>query len=207
MPDLRREQARPRPTAGVDEVGRGPLAGPVVAAAVVLPPAHLLPAPLHGLDDSKALRRDEREELLAALKHAARRGLVWLAVGQADVEEIDRLNVLEATMLAMQRAVRALPFRPAHVLVDGNRAPGLPCPVEPVPKGDTISLSIAAASVVAKVTRDRIMSALAGAHPEYGWERNAGYATAEHRDALGRIGPSPYHRTTFAPVRSLLTGA
>lgn len=184
---------------GVDEVGRGPLAGPVVAAAAILPHEGLPGWILASVDDSKAVRRALREDLAPALLE---RG--WIALGVASVEEIDRLNILRASMLAMERAVAALGVRPDLALVDGNRAPALACRARPIVKGDARCLSIAAASVVAKVARDRLMADLAREHPGYGWERNAGYGTAEHRDALLRLGPTPHHRRSFAPVAQQL---
>ena len=190
-PDLVLERGLPAPVAGVDEAGRGPWAGPVVAAAVVLDAA-AIPA---GLNDSKKLARPRREALFAQLRESAAS-----AVGLASVAEIDRLNILAATLLAMRRAICALPSLPAHALVDGNRLPRLPCPATAVVKGDARSLSIAAASIVAKVTRDRIMGELARAHPGFGWERNAGYGTLEHRRGLARIGVTAHHRLSFRPV-------
>lgn len=185
--------------AGIDEAGRGPWAGPVVAAAVILDGARLSPELRDGLDDSKKLSPRRRRELFAALADYARIG-----VGRAEVDEIDRLNILRATLLAMGRALAALPVRPDLALVDGSFAPELPCPVRCVVGGDACSLSIAAASIVAKVSRDKEMAALAKAHPGYGWERNAGYGTAEHRAALVRLGPTPLHRRTFRPIAALL---
>ncbi len=191
MNDLALEGAREGPVAGVDEAGRGPWAGPVVAAAVVLD-AGSVPA---GVTDSKRLSRARREALFAALRAGARIG-----VGAASVAEIDRLNILAATLVAMRRAVDDLGVAPAHVLIDGNRMPELACPATAVVGGDARSLSIAAASIVAKVTRDRIMARLARRYPGFGWERNAGYGTAEHRSALDRLGVTPHHRRSFAPV-------
>lgn len=180
--------------AGVDEVGRGPLAGPVVAAAVILNP-DAIP---DGLRDSKTLGRAARERLAMALHVGAR-----VAVAEATVEEIDRLNILQAGFLAMTRALEEL--RPDLALIDGNRLPtALPCPAQAVVKGDARSLSIAAASIVAKVARDAIMADLARAHPGYGWDHNAGYPTPEHRAALRTLGVSPHHRRSFAPVRNIL---
>ena len=196
MPDFDREAAHGGIVAGIDEAGRGPLAGPVVAAAVILDPARL--DGLAGLDDSKALSKARREDLYARLGGRARIG-----VGAASVAEIDRRNILGATLLAMTRALAALGTVPDLALVDGNRAPALPCPVETVVGGDAACLSIAAASVVAKVTRDRIMTRLAGVYPGYGWERNAGYGTAQHRDALARRGITPHHRRSFSPINQL----
>lgn len=190
-PTFEFEQAGPQPVAGVDEVGRGPWAGPVVAAAVILKP-EFIPA---GLNDSKKLTKVRREALLTLLENNA-----LIGIGMASVEEIDRHNILAASMLAMKRAVGALPEAPAHALVDGNRAPDLACPVTTVIKGDARCLSIAAASIVAKVTRDRIMERLAGEHPGYGWERNAGYGTAEHRSGLDQLGITPHHRLSFRPI-------
>ena len=207
MPDFTAERALagaaggPRNilVAGVDEAGRGPLAGPVVAAAVCFPGLALPPAARSLIDDSKKLSPARRNAAFAAILEAGTVG-----TGAASVAEIDRINILQATLLAMQRAVSALAEAPAAVLVDGNRAPDLPCPARPVVGGDRLSLSIAAASIVAKVTRDRIMARLAAEHPGYGWERNAGYGVAAHRAALATLGPTPHHRRTFAPVRDML---
>lgn len=176
--------------AGCDEAGRGCLAGPVVAAAVVLPPGAAIP----GLDDSKKLSPALREALAPVIYRVA----VAVAVGQCSAEEVDRLNVLWASMEAMRRAVVALPVAPDVLLVDGNREiPNAPCAQETVVRGDGLSLSIAAASVVAKVTRDRLMTALDADFPVYGWARHKGYPTAQHYAALAAHGPSPHHRRTF----------
>ena len=188
--------------AGVDEAGRGPLAGPVVAAAVCFPGLALPAAVRDLIADSKTLSPARRAAACEAILAA---GIV--ATGQAGVAEIDRLNILQATLAAMQRAVADLARPPAAVLVDGNRVPDLAQPAHPVVKGDRSSLSIAAASIVAKVARDRIMARLARDWPGYGWERNAGYGTAAHRAALAALGPTPHHRRTFAPVRNLLAEA
>ena len=196
-PDYSLEAALGAPVAGVDEVGRGPWAGPVVAAAVILDPLNL-PG---GIDDSKRLSARRREALFAALCETARFG-----VGAASVAEIDRLNVLAAALLAMRRAITRLGVVPAHVLVDGNRMPALPCPATTVVGGDRRSLSIAAASIVAKVTRDRLMARLARRYPGFGWEHNAGYGTPQHRASLAAIGVTPHHRRSFAPVASRLAG-
>lgn len=182
--------------AGVDEAGRGPLAGPVVAAAVLLDPAR----PVAGLRDSKLLAEEARNELAAAIRA---RATAW-CVARADVEEIDRLNILEATMLAMSRAVAGLGVRPRGVLVDGNRCPGLPCAVEAVVGGDGRVACIAAASILAKVSRDRDMVALEARYPGYGFARHKGYPTAQHRAALARLGPCAQHRRSFAPVRACI---
>ena len=203
MPDfsLEAEAGAPeRLVAGIDEAGRGPLAGPVISAAVILP-ADGLPAELEAaIDDSKALTARKREAALPAiLEHCG------VGIGTADVAEIDRLNVLQATFLSMCRAVENLPNAPVFALVDGNRLPrDLPCAARAIVKGDSRSLSIAAASIVAKVTRDRIMADLSARHPGYGWDRNAGYGTAEHLAALCSLGVSPHHRRSFAPVSERL---
>jgi ribonuclease HII len=195
VPDDALERAAGGRVAGVDEAGRGPWAGPVVAAAVILDPKRVPP----GLADSKTLGRRRREALSDAIAETA-----LVGIGEASVEEIDSLNILGATMAAMRAAVLALAEAPDAVLVDGDRAPVLPCPVETVVKGDARSLSIAAASIVAKVRRDAIMARLAARHPGYGWERNAGYGTAEHRAALHRLGVTVHHRRSFRPVSQLL---
>jgi ribonuclease HII len=201
-PDYTREHrlllARVAPVAGIDEAGRGPWAGPVVAAAVILNPARI-PA---GLDDSKALDSSERERLFDLI---ARVGIVGVGIG--DVARIDRDNILAATLWAMQQAVSALPLRPALALVDGNCAPALGLAVETVVRGDAEVASIAAASIVAKVTRDRLMTDLARAYPAYGFERHKGYGTPEHRQAIRRHGITPAHRRSFAPIGRALEAA
>jgi ribonuclease HII len=184
---------------GVDEVGRGPLAGPVVAAAVVLDPAR----PIAGLADSKKLTPARREALHDEIVRSA---LAW-ALGRAEVEEIDRLNILQASLLAMRRAVEALPLRPDHALVDGNRLPELPCSAEAIVGGDGLEPAISAASIVAKVSRDREMVALDRRYPGYGLAAHKGYPTKAHLEALRTLGPSEIHRRSFGPVRKLLTGA
>jgi ribonuclease HII len=180
---------------GVDEVGRGPLAGPVMACAVILDPARVPAALLGRLDDSKKLSAAAREEIAGALREVA-----IFAIAEASVAEIDAVNILKATHLAMRRAVDALAQQPTHALIDGNRAPVLSCPTTCVVKGDAKSLSIAAASILAKVERDKIMSQLAKTHTVYGWERNAGYGTAEHLAAIRTHGITPHHRRSFRPV-------
>jgi len=192
-PHFELEKAAGGMVAGIDEAGRGPLAGPVVAAAVVLGEGHI-PA---GIDDSKKLTARRRAALFEALFEHARSGTVQIGVGQASVAEIGALNILGASLLAMRRAVCALDRLPDFALVDGNRMPDLPCPARTVVKGDATSLSIAAASIIAKVTRDRIMTRLARDFPAYGWEKNAGYGTRQHREALSLVGPSPHHRKGF----------
>ena len=191
--------ATPLIVAGCDEVGRGTWAGPVVAAAVVLDAAH----PLAGLADSKTLSPRRRAELDVRIRAEAS---AW-AIGEASVEEIDSLNILQATLLAMQRAVAALAVVPQLVLVDGNRAPALPMPARSVIGGDAIEPAISAASIVAKVYRDALMRNLAARHPGYGFERHFGYGTSAHSRALAELGPCAVHRRSFAPVRRLLQGA
>jgi ribonuclease HII len=187
--------------AGIDEVGRGPWAGPVVAAACVLE-RRKLPKDLRDrIDDSKALTPKRREAVAAELIARARAGQgIFISIAAASVAEIDRMNILRATECAMKRAVDRLPFTPDHVLVDGNRAPDFGCPVKAVVGGDHRSLSIAAASIVAKVARDRLMTRLAPFYPAFGWEKNVGYGTEFHADALARVGPTVHHRRSFAPV-------
>lgn len=195
MPTLELERTLGRRVVGIDEAGRGPWAGPVVAAAAILEPDTLPETLANRLDDSKKLKRAVREELYEELIVSADVG-----VGIAERAEIDRLNILQATLLAMQRAVAALRQAPDMALIDGTVAPDLAIPTRTVVKGDSQCLSIAAASIAAKVTRDRIMADLAVAHPGYGWERNAGYGTKEHRAALERLGITPHHRRSFAPI-------
>lgn len=200
-PDLSLEHAVGGLVAGVDEAGRGPWAGPVVAAAVVFDEGGP-PAPLRaGIDDSKRCSPARRTALYPAIVACAS-----AAVGTASVAEIDGTDILRASLLAMRRAVARLDRAPTLALVDGNRAPDLPCPVRTVVGGDRRSLSIAAASIIAKVTRDRLMTRLSGRYPAYGWDRNAGYGTPAHRLALTRHGPTPHHRRSFRPVRRLLEG-
>lgn len=184
---------------GIDEAGRGPWAGPVVAGAVILDRASLTDDLINGLDDSKKLKPARREDLFEQLKLHTQIG-----VGQADVVEIDELNILKATLTAMNRAVEDLNVLPDFALVDGNCAPELFFQTECINRGDSASLSIAAASIVAKVTRDCIMADLARAYPEYGWERNAGYGTREHREAIETHGVTPEHRKSYAPIRKIL---
>ena len=198
MPNWKLERSVEGIVVGVDEAGCSPLAGPVVAAAVVLD--QKLPVRLaRRIDDSKKLPAEEREAIFARLPDYAQIG-----VGQASVEEIETINILRAAQLAMRRAVDSLGIQPALIIVDGNRLPGFSFPTRCVVGGDGISLSIAAASIVAKVTRDREMAALAERFPGYGWERNAGYGTPEHRAAMRRLGITVQHRRTFRPVYELL---
>jgi ribonuclease HII len=203
MPDLGLERAAGGVVAGIDEAGRGPLAGPVVAAAVVLNITSLPRKLARTIDDSKQLTAEAREAIFARLPaHAI------IGIGAASVAEIDQVNILVATMRAMTRAYAALcrrGVRPTLVLIDGDKAPGLDCPCQTVIGGDGVSLSIAAASIVAKVTRDRIMSRLDLRYPGFGWAHNAGYGTAEHRDALLQVGITRHHRTSFSPVHNILS--
>lgn len=186
-----------RRIAGIDEVGRGPLAGPVVAAAVILPTRHRFV----GVNDSKQLSERARERLYAAiLDHA-----VGVGIGRADVAEIDQLNILEATRLAMRRALEQLAPPPDYVLIDAVVLPGVRAPARPIIKGDSLSISIAAASIIAKVTRDRLMATYHDLFPEYGFLSHKGYGTAEHLERLGRYGPCSIHRRSFAPVQAAMT--
>lgn len=203
MPDFAAERKlghhQGRIVVGLDEAGRGPLAGPVVAAAVWLEPRRCSRWLRRTLDDSKLLSAEVRAALYDAIRQDAAH-----AVGIASVEEIDRLNILWASMLAMERAYAALGLAADHALVDGDRAPTLSCRATALVSGDSLSLSISAASIVAKVTRDRLMDDLSGCHPGYGWERNRGYGTPEHRRALLDLGVTPEHRRSYAPVRARL---
>ena len=194
MPDFALETALAGPVAGVDEAGRGPLAGPVVAAAVILDPARVP----EGINDSKKLSAARRAALCAEIQ-----GCAVFGVGIVAVEEIDRINILQATMAAMTRAVEALGVAVGHVLVDGNRLPKWGWQATAVVGGDARSLSIAAASIIAKETRDRIMIEADALHPGYGWASNKGYGSAVHMEALRRLGPTPLHRRSFAPVAQL----
>jgi ribonuclease HII len=189
---------RPGPLAGVDEAGRGPLAGPVVAAAVILDRKRIP----KGLNDSKQMSAQAREKAYVRIFELA----LAVGVGEASVDEIDLVNIRQATHLAMARAIRALPLAAEFALVDGNDAPALPCPCDTLVEGDGRSVSIAAASIVAKVSRDRMMAALHEEFPGYGWDRNKGYSTAEHLSTLNRIGPCRHHRRSFAPVYNILCG-
>jgi ribonuclease HII len=196
-----RERQAGCPVCGVDEAGRGPLAGPVVAAAVILPP-RLARALSSSIDDSKKLLAPVREVLAEEIKAVAAVG-----IGLATVEEIDCYNILRASLMAMKRAVEALPHPPLLALVDGNHKPPLSIPVELMIGGDGLELSIAAASIVAKVHRDGLMRRLHEDYPHYGWHQNVGYATRQHRDAIRRHGATPHHRVSFAPVRDVIEAA
>lgn len=204
MPDLSLEKRANaqgyRRVCGIDEAGRGPWAGPVVAAAVCLDGVAHDETLIGALNDSKMLSAPRRKRLFEDLQMRAD-----VSTGIASVEEIDELNILEATYLAMRRAVDGLIPLADYALIDGNRMPPLACEGETIVKGDGISASIAAASIVAKVTRDRMMAELAEEFPGYGWERNAGYGTAAHVEGLERFGVSPHHRRSFKPIRERLT--
>ncbi|MFQ5562601.1 MAG: ribonuclease HII [Parvularculaceae bacterium] len=194
-PTFEIEESLHAPVAGIDEAGRGPWAGPVVAAAVILDPD----CTPDGVRDSKTLSEKRREEIAVELWETARIG-----VGVASVEEIDALNILQATFLAMARAEAALPTQPNFCIVDGSQKPKLCAETRMVVKGDAKSLSIAAASIIAKTTRDRMMRELARDFPEYEWERNKGYGAPAHKDALARFGVTPHHRRSFAPIHNML---
>ncbi len=195
MPDMSLEAQYPGPVCGVDEAGRGPWAGPVSAGAVILDPEKV-PA---GLNDSKKLTAKARERLEIEIKATA---LAW-GVGLASPQEIDEINILQATGLAMRRAMAGLKITPAFALVDGNYRFDLPCPLQPIVKGDALSASIAAASILAKVERDRIMMAADLDYPEYGFAGHKGYHAASHVAALKAHGPCPIHRMSWAPIRAL----
>lgn len=182
--------------AGIDEAGRGPLAGPVMAAAVILDPAR----PIAGLADSKILSATRREQLAVEIRAQA---LAW-ALGRAEAAEIDQINILQATLLAMQRAVATLGIAPDHALVDGNRCPTLACSCQAIIKGDVTEPAISAASILAKTARDAELRQLDARYPQYGFARHKGYPTAAHREALRRYGPCPEHRRSFALVAAAL---
>lgn len=193
LPDLSLERTNGGIVAGIDEAGRGPWAGPVVAAAVIITHSNLLPGGIH---DSKKLSEKKRESLHDLICQTTCYG-----IGIASVEEIDSLNIWGATKLAMQRAFNELTMAPCLALVDGKATLPLPCPMQPVIGGDSKSLSIAAASILAKVTRDRIMRELDAIYPHYGWKKNAGYGTAGHMQAIQTHGITPHHRLSFKPIR------
>ncbi|MBL4869591.1 MAG: ribonuclease HII [Robiginitomaculum sp.] len=195
-PDWQYEAKYTGPVAGVDEAGRGPLAGPVIASAVILKPDQIP----DGLNDSKKLSESKRENLYREIIKYA-----YVGIGIAEPEEIDRINVLAATMIAMQRAVADLPHLPTTILVDGNRAPDFNIPCQTIIKGDAKSLSIAAASIIAKVTRDRLMAQADMRFTGYGHSGHKGYPTKAHREALLLHGASPIHRWSYAPVKAALT--
>jgi len=198
IPDFKLEDAFEGPVCGIDEVGRGPLAGPVMAACVYIPPLHRKLAFWREVRDSKLLPAKKRDDLYARIKYYCPHG-----IGQAGPEEIDGLNIHHATLLAMRRAFEQMhsnsEIDPAYVLVDGRFTPQIDCPAQAVIKGDNVSLSIAAAAIIAKVTRDRLMAALHNDFPHYSWHSNAGYGTAAHLKAIRQYGITPQHRRSFAP--------
>jgi len=196
FPDFSYEQKHHGIICGADEAGRGPWAGPVVAAAAIIPDINAMPMGIH---DSKKLTAAKREALMSDIQNNSE----W-AVGIATADEIDNINILQATLLAMKRAVEGLPRSVDVALVDGNQSPKLDCTIECIKKGDSKSLSIAAASIIAKVTRDRMMAEAALQFPEYGFEKHAGYGTPQHQAALAQYGVTPLHRKSFKPIRLLL---
>lgn len=199
MPDFSREDEYSGPVCGLDEVGRGPLAGPVVAACVYIPSEVRRADWITEVTDSKKLSWKKLEELYDLIT-----GHCEWAVAEIGVEEIDEINILQASLKAMRTAFEELPASMSHALVDGNKLPGLPCSETAIKKGDSISTSIAAASIIAKVTRDRMMAELAKEHPHYGWESNVGYPTKAHREAIDTYGITPHHRKSFGPVKNFL---
>lgn len=203
MPDFMCEQQLSGLVVGFDEVGCGPWAGPVVVAAVVFKTYDLPAEFLNLIDDSKRLTKVKREQAYQRL-HEIKGTVCEFAIARAEVEEIDTHNIRQATMIAMKRAYALLPLTPSAALVDGMSTPQLPIPIQAIKKGDSKSFSIAAASILAKVTRDRIMEELAQEFPSYGWEHNAGYGTKEHQQALKRHGVTPHHRRSFAPIAELI---
>ena len=203
MPDFKYELlcGKTHLIAGIDEAGRGPWAGPVVAGAVIFPDLKISDSLAQKLDDSKKLTAAKREALFEEL-HASN---ALIGCGMASVEEIDSLNILQATFLAMNRAVKNLTQVPEFIIIDGNKSPSnLPCPARFLIKGDALSLSVAAASIIAKVTRDRLMTELAKEFPYYGWEKNAGYGTKAHQDGLKTHGICVHHRKSYAPIKKFL---
>ena len=201
MPDFSLENGLDGIITGIDEAGRGPWAGPVVAGAVILDRGGVSDALVNGLDDSKKIKPEKRQELFDQLQLSPG---ISIGVGIADVDEIDKNNILGATMMAMIRAVENLNIIPDIALVDGNHAPKLGCQVKCVVRGDGISLSIAAASIIAKVTRDKIMAELAKQNPGYSWETNQGYGTKAHQLGLQKLGITNHHRKSFAPIRAII---
>ena len=205
MPDFKNEDCFSGKVVGIDEAGRGPWAGPVVAGAVIINNRDLLSPLLKELDDSKKLSASKREKLYAELLQEQSRGNLYLGIGLASCREIDELNILQATFLAMKRAVAALPVCPDVALIDGNRAPvDFVCPVQTIIKGDSLSVSIAAASIAAKVYRDGLMADLAKKYPFYGFEKNAGYGTKLHIEGLQKYGISPEHRQSYKPIQEIM---
>lgn len=205
MPNWDEENKYSGLIAGIDEAGRGPWAGPVVAGAVIFYTRDINPCLLNSLNDSKKLSAKKREELYTLIEQEAGYGHLSYGIGEASAAEIDRLNILQATFLAMRRALEKLPRRPDIAIIDGNRNPkDFPCPSTTVIKGDAKSYSVAAASIMAKVYRDRFMSSLAQIYPGYGFEKNAGYGTKAHIEGLKKLGITPEHRKTYRPIAELL---
>ena len=205
MPDFSHEQACGTQGLifGIDEAGRGPWCGPVVAACVCFPDFKIDPELARQINDSKQLSAAKREKLFPLIMNSG----AYVGIGQASAQEIDQMNILQATFLAMHRALENAAqkgYKADFVLIDGNRLPKWEIPCQYLIKGDSLSLSIAAASIVAKVTRDHIMQELAKEYPQYGWERNAGYGTADHIAALKQYGVTPHHRKTYKPIKELL---
>lgn len=201
MADFKFEKQHKGYVAGIDEAGRGPLAGPVVAAALIFKKTSELKKDFFDINDSKKLSVKKREYYFSLLKSSPE--IIDYGVGIASVEEIDKYNILQATYLAMHRATSHLKLTPQHILVDGNKSPKFICQSTPIVKGDQLSLSIAAASILAKTTRDHLMQDLSTEYPYYKWEKNMGYGTAEHLKAINEYGISPYHRLSFAPVKNM----
>lgn len=199
MPDFNFEDQFQGRVCGIDEVGRGPLAGPVIASCVYIPHEVRRKDWVLEIQDSKQLTKVKRETLYEKIK----RNCIF-GIGIVEVEEIDRINIFQATMRAMQNAYAVIDTKMDHALIDGNKCPDLPCSTTPIVKGDTISISIAAASIIAKVSRDRLMADLAIKHPYYGWESNAGYGAKKHIEAIHANGVTEHHRRSFEPVKSLL---
>ena len=205
MPDFELENMYSGLVVGIDEAGRGPWAGPVVAGAVVILDKNLSKILLEGLDDSKKLSAKKREILYDELFAEQAKGKLYIGIGEASCQEIDKLNILQATFLAMKRATDKLPKCPDMALIDGNRTPGnFNCPTKTVIKGDAKSMSVAAASIAAKVYRDRIMKEMAKKYPYYGFEKNAGYGTASHIEGLKKHGITPEHRKSYKPIQQLI---
>lgn len=205
MPDFKFEDKLGPMVAGIDEAGRGPWAGPVVAGAVIFLNRDVDTALLEGLDDSKKLTAKKREYLYGLLFEEQKKGKLAIGIGEASCREIDEMNILQATFLAMRRAYDALGANPKAALIDGNQKPkNFPCPVQTVIKGDALSFSISAASIVAKVYRDRLMADLASRYPYYAFEKNAGYGTAAHIAGLKEHGICPEHRCSYKPIQAIL---
>ena len=204
MLDFTREASFDGKVAGVDEVGRGAWAGPVFAAAAILSSRAANSPELVMINDSKTLSKRNREIIYKQLLNVIKSEHAWVGIGSAGVKEIDSLNILQATMLAMQRAVADLPFVPISILIDGNKSPELPAPSQTIVKGDKLVLSIAAASIYAKVTRDNYMLGLSKKYSDYGWEQNSGYGTRRHQEGLIRCGITEHHRKSFKPIKNLI---